>query len=346
MTLGNTFRAGLLAFGMVGGLGMMGSLEGCGNSNPYGDDGIPPLDTPDGNDTTLPDTPGNRFNHCFPPTQSLEILMDGRGAVYGSTPTTMNGGSVLAIDRESLSFLGGTSSGDAGVGGSGGGGGDGGTASGANSFHGIANWDSVPLEFNTQNPGAPGYGLMAQRTGARANGDPLPNYRRLGMTGSWAEQFPGFTSGAQLGFIWLVDGDFDPSSCQMRLRLRGAVRSTNGVSGAQPYVPVPLYSPRTDGHTRLAESTFNNEGLAITNGALQMTFNFPAAGGASGMTSGVAVICDGNCNPIMGSGLQHLEAQMVVQPLGDGGVPGDSGSHADAGAGGDGGLPHDAGAGG
>lgn len=339
----NTLRAGLVAFAMASGLGMM---AGCGDTNPYPDGTIPPLDTPGGGDTTLPDTPLNRFNRCFPPNQSLEILLDGRGAAWGSPQQTKDGGSVLEIDRASLSLIGGGSGGDAGTGSS-------------NRFRATAKWGSAPLEFYTMNPGDSGYGLMAGRTTARANGEPLTSLRRSGMNGSWAQQFPGFTQGAQVGFLWSVEGDLlDPTTCRTRVTIRGAVRTANGGQTPSPHVAVPLYSPRPDGFTDIASLTFANEGLAVVNGALEATFQFPDAGGdgATGRTSNPAAVS--GWTPVTGSGLQNLEATMIVLPRTDDAGPGDGGTgggdaDADAGSGGAGGadggippLPGDGGAGG
>lgn len=334
----NTLRAGLVAFAMASGLGMM---AGCGDTNPYPDGTIPPLDTPGGGDTTLPPTALNTFNHCFPPNQSLEVLLRGQ-ASWGSPQQSVNGGTVLEVDRASLSLLGGGT-------------GDEPWNGAPVPFRATGKWGSAPLEFFTWNPGDAGYGLMAGRTTARANGEPLTSLRRSGMNGSWAQQFPGFTGGAGVGFLWRIEGELiDPATCRTRLTLRGAVRTSSGQTPSE-HVAVPLYGPRPDGFTDLSASTFSNEGLGLVSGALQAEVTFPdAAGdGAEGRVSNSAGVSGGD--PVTGSTLSGLEATVFVMPRTDDAGPGDGGTgggdaDADAGSGGaDGGippLPGDGGAGG
>ena len=317
MSFSNSIRAGLLAFGLALPLG------GCGTESGIGPEGITPLGGEDGG---LPNTARNRFDSCFPPDQGLAILLDGRGAVYGDPPSTpVDGGSAVTIDRESLSFTG-----------------------ESNSFRANGRWASAPLEFYAQNPGDPGYGMMAQRTSVRANGDPLTSLRRSGMAGSWADQFPEFAAASGLGFVWAIDGDFDPEGCHLNIRIRGAVRTASGgMSDPMSEVAVPLYLPRPDGGTRVATSTFDNEALAIMSEPIVASLIYPTAVDASGALIGppTTVCSGGSCGTVRGTTLQRLDVRMAVSPPSDpdaGSVDADvdAGSTLDAGTSDpDGGIP-------
>lgn len=120
------------------------------------DEEIPPLDDPNPDDTKIPDNPRNNFDECFPPNESLSIVVEGTGAFYGSEPP-VDGCFVMAVERESISVS-------------------------ESGFTGIARWASYPPELSTKNPGDPGYGLMAERTFLRESGAPLTD---LGLGFVW-----------------------------------------------------------------------------------------------------------------------------------------------------------------
>lgn len=317
------FVSAALAFGLASG------LAGCGSESGFGPEGIPPLP---GEDATLPDTPRNSFDSCYPPDQGLAILLDGRGASFGSPASApVDGGSVVAIDRESLCF------GDEGCaeGGTGTGGDtDAGTSPGTRPFRAIGRWASAPLEFFEQDPGSAGYGLMAQRTAARGNGDPLSSLRRSGMAGSWGDQYPDYA--ASLGSVWVIDGEFDPDDCHLWVRLRGAVRTADGGMSdpMDEAAAAPIYAPRSDGRTHVASANLGNERLVVLTGPIEADLEYPTEENTEGDLIGPpSTVCVGGCATEPGGTLESLEARLVVKPFNeDAGSGVEGGEETDGGA--------------
>lgn len=347
--ISNWARSSVFALGLASMSPLLSA--GCGDAGPpTGPNGINPLDPPDGGDTTIPPGPRNDFGTCFPANHALSILIDGQGATFGTPPSApADGGSVMALDRESLCFANEPCASGLGLSG------------GANAFRVRGRWASPPLELN--NPDAPGYGTMLSRANGRRLGNPLSQLTRPGLTGSWAQQFPASVNAGELGVTYWIDGEFNSANCGVEMTIFGAVMDpSTGLSDPLERVALMLYRPRGDGNTHIAEANFANEMLVIQDTPLDATFTFAAVGDAdTERRSAPYEVCEGDCDDVSdaASNPQRLVMTLISAPREDAGVgetgTGGSDGGSDAGTGGsDGGSdsgipplpPPDAGSGG
>lgn len=303
--LNMTFRASALALGLAA---MSPLASGCGNeSDTFGDGGRPPLDPPDGNDTTLPHTPENVVDTCLPVDSqgvSFRVLTRGTGVRLG-TGAPVDGGFLMAMNELTPLTL----------------------SSGQLTFRGMLRWNSAPSEFV---PGDGAVGAMGLRTFARLNGDPLTNANmtRAGMTGPWANQFPSFADRNRVGFIWPVEGILHftgtgsgVSNCVVEMTIRSAARTTSGMGPSLDYGVFPFYTPRSDGVTDRAEADSHNETVAILRGPIEVVL--PVDGTAE-------EVCAGDCTDINNaSNPASIEMRLIRNPSttsGSGGAGGSGGS--------------------
>lgn len=313
------------------------------------DGGIAPLDPPPPNTQTPPDTPRNNFASCFSPAESFQLVLRGVGAYYylppppgdegqaATDPTNACG--VIHIDREDICLAGEECDPEGLLGSP-----DGNVLR----FRAMARWgDSAPLELYTEGPGDPGYGVMAARAQARADGSPLSELHRAGLEGGWGVVYPDFAQ--TLGFLWLIEGELDLETCRVTMILRGTVSTIDGVGASQDAVALPLDAERSDGLQCMAEKDYLNEIGVIHPGPMTISF----ARGTDALEHNPLLFCDSNeasaapaCEDVMGSANpSSLTIELIhdaPQPVDDDDDSADGG--ADAGAPGeadasDGGIP-------
>lgn len=279
--LGNWVRAGALALGLSS---MSGALSGCGAESDFGDGGIPPLDQPDGNDTTPPATPEAIRDACLPADSSgtrFRLLVEGEGVRLG-TGTPTDGSFYMSMPSGAFTLLSGASDGQI-------------------PFRGRLKWASVPSEWETVDPNDP-IGPLGLLTQARLDGQPLTNANmtRAGLTGPWANQFPTFADRGRVGFTWPVEGvlhyvrseNGQVSDCEVEMTLRSAARTTSGTGPALDFGVLSFYAPRADGEEAMAEANYGNETVVILNGPLDVLL--PVSGEAQD-------VCDGDCVDVLGA---------------------------------------------
>ncbi len=256
-------------------------LAGCGGEEgpPLDPDGgIAPLDPPDEEDITPPDTPRNNFAACFSPEESFQLMVDGRGAFFAdSDPQDACG--VMHVDRESICLAGEDCDPDGLLGNA-----DGDTLR----FIGMARWgDSAPIELYTDSPGDPGYGLMATRAQARADASPLYELRGMALppSTSWGDIYPDFAS--SLGFAWPIEGELNLTNCDLSLTIYGTVQTIDGFTEPMDQVALPMYSTRTDMLSCVAEQNYSNEVVTLFEGPINVTF-------PGGELETTVTVCDAN----------------------------------------------------
>lgn len=239
-------------------------LGACG-----GDDGpeldpdgsIVPLDPPDEEDQTPPDTPRNNFASCFGTSESFQLMIEGRNAYY-SDEDPADACGIVHVDRESVCLAGEECDPD----------GELGDATGdILRFRGTARWgDSAPTELYTEGPGDQGYSLMASRAQARADGSPLSELRGMALppSTSWGDIYPDYASG--LGFVWPIEGELNLTNCHVDMTIYGTVMTVDGFGETLDQVVLPLYSDRVE---CVAEKDFSNEIVTIYEGPISVAFS-------------------------------------------------------------------------
>jgi hypothetical protein len=279
--LGNWVRAGAFALGLTS----VGSLvAGCGSESGYGDGGIPPLGPPDGNDTTLPDTPEAIRDACLPADSSgvrFRLLVEGEGVRLG-TGTPTDGSFYMSMPSGAFTLLSGASDGQI-------------------PFRGRLKWASPPSEWETANPDDP-IGPLALLTQARLDGQPLThaNMTRAGLTGPWGNQFLTFADRNRVGFMWPVEGvlhyvrgeNGEVSDCEVEMTIRSAAKTSSGAGPTLDYGVLSFYAPRADGDGAMAEANFGNETVVILNAPMDVLL--PVSGERQD-------VCDGDCVDVLGA---------------------------------------------
>ncbi len=309
--IGNFIRAGALALGMSS---MSVAASGCGSGSDFGDSGIPPLAPPDGNDTTIPNTPEANLDACLPANSlgnRFSVLVEGEGVRLGAgTPTS---GSFHMV-MPSVTILG--------------------SSDGRITFRGRFKWDSVPSEWETVDPDAP-IGPLALFTQARQTGQPLTNANmtRAGLTGPWANQFSTFADRNRVGFAWPVEGVLhflrdsagQVSDCEVEMTIRSAARTSSGMGPALNFGVLSFYAPRADGEEAMAEANFDNETVVILDGPMEVLL--PVSGE-------VQDVCDGDCVDVLGASNPSRVRMRLIRytpTSGSGTGGGDAGTGGDSG---------------
>lgn len=371
--VGNFIRPLALGLGLSGApaAGSM-FLHGCADPNPFPDGTIPPLSGEDGG-------VNDGYRNCLPPSDSLLIMVRGRGSVYGNPPTvpmSMPADGEVYISVNRLSVRNGSTGGDGGAGA------DAGADTGLNGvlqLTGVGQWASMRYPTSSQ----PITGTEAGRIANRVQGDPLHDLRRPNASGTgtigWADVIPilsatsmqndinhdGIYDRYQLGFVWVADITLDTSTCGVSLRLRSTARRPGAsipasgldfdqVGPVFDYFVQPQYS---DGRNN---QDFGDEVVTLHQGALEVNgLTLPPVTTDAGVerTSQVVTVCTGNCDDVSdaASNPQTIEVQVIVRPRSNTGTPEDGGTGGSGGAdagmdSGDGGIPplpgSDSGAGG
>ncbi len=308
---GLVIRLGIVAVGAV--------IAACSSEktgkDDDGDGSIDPLGNPTPEDTTPPKTPRDQFGGstpeapgCFPRPESFQVIFEMKDAFHrlqdGTKTTPAEGCFSMAVDRETLCFTGETCA-------------DGlpqaqkdylagGTAA-KPKFVAKAKWVSMPFEFFTSEPGDDGYGLMAVRTKARADGDPLKELRvptSATTTMSWGSIYPDYQN--TMGFVWPVEGEFDPATCHLTMTLKTTVKTVDGYGETLPYVAIPYYTQH-GALSCVAKPDFSNEGLLIHHEPIKVDFTAPDE---------PVTVCEGTCTDSDGeSNPGSIKATFTQEPF-------------------------------
>jgi hypothetical protein len=324
--VGNWIRAGALALG----LSSFGAAGCTGESFPDGT--IPPIDQPDPNDTTIPDTPQANMDACFPADSAgsrFRILVEANGGRVGTSAALPLGQFRMVMPSGSLTL-------DAE-----------GAGDGVIPFHGTLHWDSTPAEYNDIDSNGPVPEPLFSRTGARLVGRPLTDLNMTvpDFTGPWSTKFPGFADANRVGFRWPVEGEITYSrsggqvtNCALDLTIRTNAQTNSGSGPALDYLALSLYPPRPDGRPYMASADFAGETAVILAGVFSVVLD----------TAGTwETVCDGDCAGIPGSSVNSVRFRILrnapMAAHSDGGVDGSGGAGghdsgtggSDAGMGGD-----------